>query len=119
MTLPAFLSEWPGNEIVLTGYRINLYAVVSRYNEGYSPEGIVDYYDTVPLDLVRKVVAFYLENKAAVDEYVAEYDAELARQAAQGSRIDFDALLKRFAERYPERAREIARTLGKADPTCP
>ena len=24
MTLPDFLTEWPGNEIVLTGYRINL-----------------------------------------------------------------------------------------------
>jgi uncharacterized protein (DUF433 family) len=118
MTLPDFLTEWPGNEIVLTGYRINLYAVVSRYNEGLSPEMIVDYYDTVPLDHVQKVIAFYLENRAEIDAYVAEYKAELDRQFAQGRRIDFDALLKKFAERDPERAREIARVLGKADPTC-
>lgn len=118
MTLPDFLTEWPGNEIVLTGYRINLYSVVSRYNEGLSPQEIVDYYDTMPLDHVQKVIAFYLENRAEVDAYVAEYAAELARQEAQGSRVDVDALLKRLAEREPERAREIARELGKADPTC-
>jgi uncharacterized protein (DUF433 family) len=118
MTLPDFLTEWPGNEIVLTGHRIGLYSVVKRYNEGYSPDRIADYYPTLPPELVSQVVAFYLANKAEVDEYVAEYDAELARQEAQGKRVDVDALLKRFAERDPERAREIAHALGKADPTC-
>src|SRR5205823_10177021 len=38
---------------------------------------------TVPLDHVQKAIAFYLENKAEVDEYVAEYGAELALKQAR------------------------------------
>jgi uncharacterized protein (DUF433 family) len=118
MTLPDFLTEWPGNEIVLTGHRIGLYHVVTLYNGGYTAEMLVDYFDGPSLPLICKVLAFYLENRAEVDAYVAACQARIDRQRAEGRHIDTDVLLKRFAERYPERAQEIARVLGKADPTC-
>jgi uncharacterized protein (DUF433 family) len=80
--LPDFLTEEPDGEVHLTGRRMGLYTVVRRYREGLSAERIAEEYPTLPLALVYKVLAFYLENQAEVDEYVASYRAELERQEA-------------------------------------
>src|SRR5262249_38844788 len=109
VTLPDFLTEWPGGEIVLTGHRIGLYTVVNCYNEGNPPEKIVEEYPTLSLEQVRKVIAFYLENREEVDRYVAETRAELDRQEAQGKRVDLAKLRERFKKLYPERAAELAK----------
>jgi len=63
MTLPDFL----------TGHRIGLYTVVRRYREGYPAEKIAEEFPSLPLDLVRKVIAFYQTNQVEVDIYVEEY----------------------------------------------
>jgi hypothetical protein len=52
------------------------------YNEGYSPEMLVGQFPTLPLALVHKVIAFYLENQPEVDRYVAEHEAECERLRA-------------------------------------
>jgi uncharacterized protein (DUF433 family) len=75
MNLPEFLVDHPDGGIRLTGHRISLCDVVSFYNEGYSPEMLVCQFPTLPLALVHKVIAFYLENQAEVDCYVAEEEA--------------------------------------------
>ena len=97
MTLPDFLTRHSDGEITLTSHRIGLLHVVHYYNEGYSPEMLVCQYPTLPLALVHKVIAFYLENQAAVDAYVAACKAELARQrAASPRRLDLAALRQRL-----------------------
>ena len=97
MTLPEFLTEYAGGDIRLTGHRIGLFHVVHRYNEGYSPEMLLGEYPTLPLALIHKVIAFYLENRAEVDAYVAAYRNELSRQrAANPRRIDVAALRQRL-----------------------
>jgi uncharacterized protein (DUF433 family) len=83
MNLPEFLVDHPDGEIRLTGHRIGLYHVVFFYNEGYSPEMLVGQFPTLPLALVHKVIAFYLENQAVVDAYIAKYDAVLERLRAE------------------------------------
>jgi uncharacterized protein (DUF433 family) len=82
MTLPSFLTQDADGEIRLTGHRIGLYSVVRRYQEGYSAEMLLCEYPSLPLALIHKVIAFYLENQAEVDAYVAEYRAAIERQAA-------------------------------------
>lgn len=82
MNLPDFLSHEAYGEIRLTGHRIGLEHVVQYYNDGYSPEMLHEHYPTLPLPLLYKVIAFYLENKAAVDVYVAACEAEIERQRA-------------------------------------
>jgi uncharacterized protein (DUF433 family) len=82
MNLPDFLVDHPDGEIRLTGHRISLCDVVSFYNEGYSPEMLVCQFPTLPLALVHKVIAFYLENQAEVDRYVAEEEAACERLRA-------------------------------------
>lgn len=80
MTLPDFLTQDVEGEIRLTGHRIGLYTVVRRYQEGYSAERIADEYPSLPLALIYKVLAFYLENQPEVDTYIAAVAAEIERQ---------------------------------------
>jgi uncharacterized protein (DUF433 family) len=82
MNLPEFLIDHPDGEIRLTGHRISLRDVVYFYNEGYSPEMLVCQFPTLPLALVHKVIAFYLENQAEVDAYVAAEEAACERLRA-------------------------------------
>jgi uncharacterized protein (DUF433 family) len=96
MTLPDFLQDTDG-EIRLTGHRIGLFHVVHYYNEGYSPEMLLGQYPSLPLPLIHRVIAFYLENRAEVDAYVADYRDELNRQRmANPRRIDTAALRQRL-----------------------
>ena len=82
MNLPDFLTRDPQGVIRLTGHRIGLYHVVDRFREGYTPEMIREEFPTLPLVLVYKVIAFYLEAPAEVDAYVTAHGAELERQEA-------------------------------------
>jgi uncharacterized protein (DUF433 family) len=82
MTLPDFLTQDPDGEIHMKGRRIGLYTVVRCYKEGYTAEKIAVEFPSLPLDLVRKVIAFYLASQPEVDSYLDEYRAELDRQEA-------------------------------------
>jgi uncharacterized protein (DUF433 family) len=82
MILPAFLIDHPDGEIRLTGHRIGLYTIVRDYQEGRSAEEIVKEYPTLPVDLIREVIAFYMNNRSEVDAYIDACERELERQAA-------------------------------------
>jgi len=82
MNLPESLTRGSNGEIRLTGHRIDLYHVVQSYNEGHTAEMLHHEYPTLPLALIYNVLAFYWENKAEVDSYAAEVEAEIDRQEA-------------------------------------
>jgi uncharacterized protein (DUF433 family) len=82
MNLPDFLTQDPDGEIHVTGSRIGLYTVMRCYKEGYTPERIAEEFPTLSLDLVRKVIAFAVNNWDEVDAYVEAYRADLERQMA-------------------------------------
>jgi hypothetical protein len=44
---------------------------------------IVGHFPTLPLALVHKVIAFYLENQREVTEYMVTHDHEIERQMSQ------------------------------------
>lgn len=97
MTLPDFLTLGEQEEIRLTNHRIGLFHVVHYYNEGYSPEMLVGQYPTLPLSLIHKVIAFYLENRDEVDAYIATCQSELDQQRqSHPKRIDVAALRQRL-----------------------
>ena len=81
MPLPEFLKNLEG-DIVIEGTRIGLHQVVHLYKEGHSPEFIAENYPALSLLLVHKCIVFYLENPAAVDEYIRKHDEELDRLIA-------------------------------------
>ena len=80
MNMPDFLTQASDGEIRLTGHRIGLFHVIHYYNEGHTPEMLACQYPSVPLALVHKVIAWYLENQGEADGYVAACTAELTRQ---------------------------------------
>src|SRR5262245_43343175 len=97
MQLPAFLQDDTLGYIHLTGSRIGLNNVVYLYNEGYSPEQIHEEFDTLTLDQINQVISYYHENRAAVDAYIAEGEAEIERQRANAPKIiDWEELRRRF-----------------------
>ncbi len=99
MTLPDFLTRENTGEIRLTGHRIGLYHVVYYYNDGYSADMLIGQFSDVPLPLIHKLIAFYLENRAEVDAYVAGCREELDRQrAASGKRLPLAALRQRLEQ---------------------
>ena len=97
MDLPDFLSRESSGEIRLTGRRIGLYHVLHYYNEGYSAEMLAGQFPDVPLSVIHKVIGFYLENKDALDTYVAHCQEELAQQrAANPHRLPLASLRQRL-----------------------
>src|SRR3954467_1128607 len=56
--------------------RVSLEIVITAFQEGASPEEIVQQLPTLDLGDVYAVLAFYLYNRAAVDAYVQEQREE-------------------------------------------
>lgn len=97
MNLPDFLNRSKTGEIRLAGHRIGLYHVVHYYNDGYSVEMLAGQFPDLPLSLIHKVIAFYLDNRSDVDAYVTSCKEELDRQRADNSkRLPLAALRERM-----------------------
>jgi hypothetical protein len=86
MDLPDLLTRIEMGGIRIAGHRIDLYHIMLLYEEGFSAEMIQLNYPIRPLEVIDKVMAFHPENKAEVDAYVAEVDAESERQVAAAPR---------------------------------
>jgi len=59
--------------------RVPLDTVVFAFNHGSSPEEIVLSYPTLDLEDVYAIVNYYLHNRAEVDSYLSQREAEAAR----------------------------------------
>lgn len=101
MQLPNFLTQTADNEILLTGHRIGLFHVVQHYNEGESAEMLACRYPTLPLSLVHKTLAFYLDNLAEVDEYVRTCQQAMEEQQQSAKPLDLSLLRRRLADQTP------------------
>jgi uncharacterized protein (DUF433 family) len=106
MALPDFLAQDAYGYIHLAGHRIGLRHVVELYREGYTPAQLHDHFPTLPLALIHKVLAYYLENQAEVDASIARSRA-MIEQLADAPRQGPDAgeLRRRMEQRRrPESA---------------
>lgn len=81
MDLPEFLRRDALGEVFFVGHRVTLYHAMKSYLEDSRPETIVEHFPTLTLPLAYKAVAFYLENREAVDQYMEETRREIQRQA--------------------------------------
>jgi uncharacterized protein (DUF433 family) len=95
MDLPDFLTRTKFDEIRLTGSRIGLLHIVREYKKGASAEQVALTYPTLSICQIEQVFEFYLSNRAAVDEYVREYEAEMDRLAAVHQHISIETLRAR------------------------
>jgi uncharacterized protein (DUF433 family) len=70
----------------ITGTRVSLDSIVYAFLEGLSPESIVDSFETLALEQVYGAIAYYLGNKASIDAYLKQSEAEFdefCRQARE------------------------------------
>ena len=73
----------------IAGTRVSLDSVVSAFLEGLSPESIADSFEMLTLEQVFGTLAYYLRNRAEVDAYL------------QQSEADFDEVCHRLREAHP------------------
>jgi uncharacterized protein (DUF433 family) len=105
MTLPDFLTEWPHREIVLTGHRIGLFHVIGAFHREKSRDELHEEFPTLPLGLIDRTLEFYQNNKAFVDEYIANCQSEIDRQRSQGKHVDVAGLRDRLEQRQHNSAK--------------
>ena len=85
------------------GTRVSLDSVVYRFLEGLSPETIqADCFPTLTLDQVYGAISYYLTNRAEIDRYLQEADAEYAQ------------FRQRIRAEYPEAHRRLDAILKEA-----
>ena len=76
--------EQRGGGYYFVGNRVSLESVVYQFLQGECPEGIVQSCPSLSLLQVYGGITFYLENRAAIDEYLRRGEArfeELAQAA--------------------------------------
>jgi uncharacterized protein (DUF433 family) len=59
--------------------RVSLDSVVIRFQQGASPEKIVQSFPALQLSQVYGAIAYYLENEKLISEYIEEGERELER----------------------------------------
>ncbi len=65
--------------LYVAGTGVSLDSVVIRFQQGASPEKIVQSFPTLRLSQVYGAIAYYLENETTVSEYLAESQREMER----------------------------------------
>ena len=102
MDLPDFLTREPDGFVRITGHRVGLEHVAFHYREGYSPEMLLEEYPTLPLSLIHKVIAFYLEHRQAVDDIMEQtHIAAEAQKSTASPAPSLAELRNRLGARRP------------------
>src|SRR5438552_2433442 len=85
----------------VTGTRVMVERIVHAFEDGTTPEGIVQSYDTLRLADVYAVLTWYLEHKAEIDDYLRRRaeEAETIRRAIEARQPDRAELRARLVAR--------------------
>jgi uncharacterized protein (DUF433 family) len=91
------------------GTRVRLDTVLYAFNEGYTAEEIVSQFPTLTLAHVYSTIAYYLNNRALVDDYLRQGEEEAARlkreiETQPGYKAFREQLLARRQERLSQQA---------------
>jgi len=74
--------------LYVAGTGVSLDSVVIRFQQGASPDKIVQSFPTLKLAQVYGVIAYYLENESIISEYISEGEQEIERSAVPLSRTN-------------------------------
>src|SRR3954471_21782340 len=98
------LREDTGGALRIGDSRVLLELVIRAFQDGATPETIVQRYSTLPLPDVYAVIAYYLRHRNEVDGYLAqrELKAEEVRQRIESQQGDLCEIRARLlARRQP------------------
>ena len=74
-TVPLYMNE--AGVLRITGTRVSLDSVIYAFKEGSTPEEIIQQYPTLDLADVYSVIAYYLQNRAEVEQYLEKNKVEV------------------------------------------
>jgi len=60
--------------------RVGLHTIVAHFQEGRSPEQIVESFPKVTVAQTYGAIVYYLENKELIDAYIAQVEREFERR---------------------------------------
>lgn len=100
MAYPAspYIEERNGG-LYVAGTGVSLDSVLIRFQEGASPDKIVQSFPTLKLSQVYGAIAYYLENENAINAYIAEGERELQSSAIPLSTTNPDLFARLQAAR--------------------
>jgi uncharacterized protein (DUF433 family) len=103
IAVPLYEDEQGGLRV--TGTRVLLERIVHAFQDGATPEGIVQSYDTLNLADVYAVVTWYLQHKANVDDYLCKraQEAEAIRRTIEAEQPDRAELRTRLMARRAQK----------------
>jgi uncharacterized protein (DUF433 family) len=87
--------------IRVSNTRVTLHTIISTYRLGETPESIHEGFPTVPLADIYAVIAYYLANRTAVDDYIKQVDEEadqIRQQIEAGYTVDQKARTDHFRQ---------------------
>ena len=89
----------------VTGTRVLLERIVHAFEDGATPEGIVQSYDTLQLADVYAVLTWYLRHRAEVDDYLRKRaeEAEAIRRLIEAKQPDRAELRARLMARQAQK----------------
>lgn len=94
---PIPLRKEPDGSWRVGNSRVLFSLVVSAFNNGRTPEEIVQSYDTLSLEEVYAVLAYYLAHRKDVDAFLSQQEAEADEFQEQiESREDYKMLRQRL-----------------------
>jgi uncharacterized protein (DUF433 family) len=97
---PVPLSQDQAGVLRVTGTRVSIDSVIYAFQEGSTPEEIVQQYPTLDLKDVYAVISYYLQNRDEVETYLAQRHVErqeLKREIE--SRFDPNGIRERLLAR--------------------
>jgi uncharacterized protein (DUF433 family) len=98
---PLPLREEADGSIRVGNSRVLLDLVIHAFQEGATPEAIVQRYDTLRLDDVYAVISFYLRHTAEIEAYLERRELEAAevRRKIEAAQPDMKNLRQRLLQR--------------------
>jgi uncharacterized protein (DUF433 family) len=89
----------------VTGTRVLLERIAHAFEDGATPEGIVERYDTLHLADVYAVLTWYLRHKTEVEDYLHKRaeEAQAIRRTIEASQPDRTALRARLMARRAQK----------------
>ena len=96
--ISSYIEERNGG-LYVAGTRVSLDSVVIRFQQGASPEKIVQSFPALKLSQVYGAIAYYLENETTIKEYIAEGERELERSTVPLSQTNPDLFARLEAAR--------------------
>jgi uncharacterized protein (DUF433 family) len=107
-TIAVPLRTNPRGAIRIGATRVLLEMVIHAFQQSETPEGIVQAFPSLKLDEVYAVITYYLQNRAELDAYVQQVEAEgqRIREKIETSQPDMRDLRERLLKRLKEKRRQ-------------